>query len=92
MSKQVSRWFCVAALVVGGFALDAPTAEAGQLFRRGRRAAPVRYATPRYRTNVVRTQSTTRRYQSGSQKQWPGTIGAMSPRYEFFQNINGYWK
>lgn len=26
-----------------------------------------------------------------SQSQWPGAIGGPSPRYQFFQDINGYW-
>ena len=40
--------------------------------------------TPRHRT-VYRTRTIT-------PNTWPGAIGAPSHRYEFFQDVNGYWK
>lgn len=95
--KNVRVLFAVPALLLGLAVFDGNTAEAGRfgLFR-GRAIRSV----PAYRVqNTTRTRSTVRSQSSYSngprikgRHDWPGAIGNPDPRYQFFQDINGYWR
>ncbi|MCC9600667.1 hypothetical protein LOC67_08840 [Stieleria sp. JC731] len=57
--------------------------------------AVVTNAAPAVR--IYRPSQPVTRYQSGSRQpfggnNWPGAIGHQSPRYQFFQDVNGYWR
>lgn len=85
-----------AAFAVGCLFIQAEDAEAGR-FWKVRRSQQQRAIQHYSYTN--RTRSTTNRtWTQGNwppkppaRNTWPGAIGAPSHRYQFFQNVNGYW-
>ena len=99
MCRKMALMVFVLSLVLSG-AGGIEEANAGGRWRLFRSAPTLkkRSVSTRRVVNVrARQQSSQRKATSSnkylnSQNRWPGAIGAPDPRYQFFQDINGYWK
>ncbi|OYP38228.1 hypothetical protein [Rhodopirellula sp. MGV] len=93
-SNQASLAFGILMLFAVAFA---PASEAGGFWkRRTFRSSPTRSVTvPNWSyssSKGVRQMTTRSRSDNWQPNRWPGAIGNPPPRYQFFQDINGYWR
>ncbi|QEF96467.1 hypothetical protein Mal15_04950 [Stieleria maiorica] len=96
-------WLFAAVVVMGTINLgDVGTATAGRGFRlfRGRTySVPRTYSTRQPVSSWRKTSTWSRQSQPAAngprikgRHDWPGAIGAPPANYQFFQDVNGYWR